>query len=87
MDVKEFKPLENDSITRATYFVGSGNYDDSCFPGNILIPIIDLDHNLALAARAGVQVQQRKPEDLEGWKRTLYLYLEPLYHNAVMKLF
>ena len=91
VDIKEFKPLESDTITRTTYFVGSGNYDDSCFPGNILIPIIDLDHNLNLTARAagaaGVRVEQRSPDDFTGWKKVAYQFLEPYYHNAIMSMF
>ena len=91
VDIKEFKPLESDTVTRTTYFVGSGNYDDSCFPGNILIPLIDWDHNANLTARAlggaGVRVESRKPEELEGWKKVMYDYLEPYYHKAVMSMF
>lgn len=50
--VKNYKPLENDSTTTNLYLVGSGAYDETCFPGNILIPLIDYDHTVALAATA-----------------------------------
>jgi hypothetical protein len=34
-----------------TYFVGTGNFDYGCFPGNVLLWLIDFDHNLTLAFR------------------------------------
>jgi len=30
-------------MTKKIYFVGSGNYDDGCFPGNIFMWLIDAD--------------------------------------------
>ena len=50
--VKNYKPLTGDT-TRTQYWVGSGNYDDSCFPGNILIWLIDYDHNKAVYGAHG----------------------------------
>jgi hypothetical protein len=34
--------LTNDK-TKTIYFVGSGNFDDGCFPGNIFMYVIDAD--------------------------------------------
>jgi len=47
LSVKTYEPLKTDS-TATTWFVGSGQYDNACFPGNILIALIDFDHNLEM---------------------------------------
>ena len=46
--IKNYTPLASDP-TATQYLVGSGNYDEACFPGNVLIWLIDYDHNVALA--------------------------------------
>lgn len=42
VQLKKYEPLSNDK-TKLVYFVGSGNFDDGCFPGNIFMYIIDAD--------------------------------------------
>lgn len=79
--VKSFEPMLNNP-TQTTYWVGSGNYDDACFPGNILIWLIDWDHNHPKAA--GPQVMSWN-DDTEFWKKTVVLgYFKPVYEKFVM---
>jgi len=49
-EVKNYKPLYQNPLQK-TYFVGTGNFDYGCFPGNVLLWLIDFDHNLTLAFR------------------------------------
>lgn len=45
--IKEYKPLLNDN-TRTQYWVGDGTYDTACWPGNLLIELIDVDHYMEI---------------------------------------
>ena len=47
--IKQYRPLLNDA-TRTQYWVGDGTYDTACYPGNVLIYLIDLDHNFATSS-------------------------------------
>lgn len=40
--LKNWKPLLNDA-TRKQYWSGDGTYGSACFPGNLMVYIIDLD--------------------------------------------
>ena len=83
---KNYQPLLNDA-TRIQYLVGSGNYDESCFPGNILIGLIDWDHNAALA-RAGGPVVESQEDLLKYWKVVLMKeYVKPMYVKFVQEGF
>jgi|DEB0MinimDraft_12_1074336.scaffolds.fasta_scaffold55703_1 hypothetical protein len=83
VSIKDYKPLEGDT-TRTQYWVGSGAYDDACFPGNILIWLIDYDHNKALSGAAGPQVSAEHDE-ADFWKKTVILqYVKPAYEQTVM---
>ena len=66
--------------------MGSGNYDEACFPGNVLIWLIDYDHNVALAASSpGPQVMSVEDEEKDFWKKTVLLsYIKPLYEKTVL---
>jgi hypothetical protein len=78
--VKDYQPLLGDT-TRTQYWVGSGSYDDACYPGNILMWLIDYDHNKAVYGAPGPQVQS---EEDEFWKNTVLLeYIKPMYVSAV----
>ena len=85
--MKNYRPLKEDT-TRIQYFVGSGNYDEACFPGNILIWLIDFDHNVALNARkkaAAPQVLSAEEEAADFWKKTILLeYIKPVYEKFVV---
>lgn len=79
--MKNYRPLLGDT-TATQYWVGSGAYDDSCFPGNILIGLIDYDHIKALGVH-GPQVASKHDQDF--WKNTvIYEYIKPAYEKAVI---
>lgn len=67
MTIKTYEPFPNiDPSTganiaelRETFWVGSGNFDDGCFPGNILIWLIDLDRTLNLNYLNAMLYQQQ----------------------------
>jgi hypothetical protein len=62
------------------YLVGSGNYDEACFPGNILIGLIDWDHNIALDARTAPGPQVESQDMTEYWKAMFMKeYVKPVY--------
>ena len=84
--VKNYKPLTNDP-TATQFLVGSGNYDEACFPGNVLIYLIDYDHLIALAAKAapGPQVMSIEDQETDFWKKTVLIsYIKPLYEKAIL---
>jgi hypothetical protein len=97
--IKQYQPLKNDS-TRKQFWVGDGTYDQACFPGNILIWLIDIDHNLATyknifpvykTAAAGPRVESENfnDETFMGTvfkKALIYEYVKPIYQKAVMTL-
>lgn len=96
--IKQYQPLKNDP-TRIEYWVGDGTYGQACFPGNILIWLIDLDHNLATYGNivpiykvaTGLQVQSENfnDENFMGTvfkKALIYEYMKPLYTQAIMGL-
>ena len=66
--------------------MGSGDYDDACFPGNILIGLIDWDHNIELAALApGPRVKSVEEEEADFWKKSVIMnYVKPIYHKIVI---
>jgi hypothetical protein len=43
--LKSYQPLLNDA-TRKQYWSGDGTYGTACFPGNILIMLIDIDFQI-----------------------------------------
>ena len=48
--VKDYKPLLNNPLQK-TLFVGTGDFDYGCFPGNVMLWLIDFDHNMTLMFR------------------------------------
>jgi len=88
MTVKQYSPLLNGSPTQKVYFVGSGNYDDACFPGNILIGLIDFDHDLAQRSRLSTPspfVENTAEVESDFWKKNVLLnYVKPIYHSLVL---
>lgn len=79
--VKQYKPILNDP-TRIQYWVGSGKYDEACFPGNILIWLVDLDH-IIKTATPGPQPKKLDKDVIES-KSYLYNYLKPFYDRLIM---
>ena len=97
--IKEYKPLLNDN-TRTQYWVGDGSYDTACWPGNLLILFIDLDHNLAtysLPFKLGAKGPQTHEIPTDRWndkeellaglwnKAVVYEYVRPAYDKMVLQ--
>jgi hypothetical protein len=79
--IKQYKPILNDA-TRIQYWVGSGLYDEACFPGNILIWLVDLDHIIKTAA-SGPQPKVDEKDKLET-KSYIYTVIKPYYDSFMM---
>jgi len=77
--IKNYAPLE-DEPSRKQYWVGSGNYDDSCYPGNILIGLIDYDHNIAMLQAQGPQVQATAG----NWGKIIHETIKPIYQDTIL---
>lgn len=90
-NLKTYQPLLNDN-SRLQYWVGDGTYSAACFPGNLLIFFIDLDHNAELLKiianpssylapyRPKVKVSMDDEYMFGLWKKSVvYEYLKPLY--------
>ena len=73
VQVRKYEPLANDQ-TKTIYFVGSGNYDDGCFPGNIFMYLIDADMWL----RAKWLLGQGYGEPVRKEDHPLYRYYKTL---------
>jgi len=75
--------------TRIQYWVGDGTYGPACFPGNLLIYLIDIDHNTAVFGGSipGLAVASENPEEhLKNlWRKTVaYEYIKPYYEKLIL---
>ena len=90
--VKQYKPLKmpdkvTDDNTRVQYWVGSGNFDEACWPGNLLLWLIDADHivNTLASSKVNAPGPQYTEQELDT-KSYLYSVAEPYYTDFMVGL-